>query len=199
MPRRPNAPPVGLPAIPAELLEPFGNGPITAESNNAATMDLKKALIEHALGGEMNHYLGYSPGEAKPAAVTNQRNGKGAKTVLTEDGPIRIEVLRDRGGSFAPLLIPKHERRFTDFDEKIVAMYARGMTVREVQTRPWTIDSFGHPRECYPRVAHGDSDTLDALAEPNYYRQRCKCSCCAGINLNQSAYTVPGAIQTQAR
>ncbi|MEG6660661.1 transposase, partial [Pseudomonas aeruginosa] len=59
--------------------------------------------------------------------------GKGAKTVLTQEGPIRIDVPRDREGSFAPLLIPKHERRFTGFDDKIVAMYARGMTVREIQ------------------------------------------------------------------
>ena len=55
------------------------------------------------------------------------------KTVLTEDGPLRIEVPRDRDGSFEPLLIAKHERRFTGFDDKIVAMYARGMTVREIQ------------------------------------------------------------------
>ncbi|VVD74027.1 transposase [Pandoraea communis] len=81
----------------------------------------------------MNHHLSYPPGKAKPASVTNQRNGRGAKTVLTEDGPIRIEVPRDRDGSFEPLLIPKHERRFTGFDDKIIAMYARGMTVREIQ------------------------------------------------------------------
>ncbi|WP_224051906.1 IS256 family transposase, partial [Burkholderia cepacia] len=133
MPRKPKAKPVDLPAIPAALLEQFGSGPMTAEAINAATMALKKALIERALGGEMSHHLGYPPGAAKPSAVTNQRNGTGAKTVLTEDGPIRIEVPRDRDGSFEPLLIPKHERRFTGFDDKIVAMYARGMTVREIQ------------------------------------------------------------------
>ncbi|MGN4024534.1 IS256 family transposase, partial [Burkholderia gladioli] len=105
----------------------------TADAINAATLALKKALIERALGGEMNHHLGYSPGAPKPPEISNQRNGKGAKTVLTEDGPIRIEVPRDRDGSFQPLLIPKHERRFTGFDDKIVAMYARGMTVREIQ------------------------------------------------------------------
>lgn len=53
--------------------------------------------------------------------------------MLTEDGPLHVEVPRDREGSFEPALIPKHERRFTDFDYKIVAMYARGITVREIQ------------------------------------------------------------------
>ena len=96
-------------------------------------MAFKKALIERALGAELGHHLGYAPGATKPEAVTNQRNGKSGKTVLTDDGPLRIEVPRDRDGSFEPLLIPKHERRFTGFDDKIIAMYARGMTVREIQ------------------------------------------------------------------
>ncbi|MFS2048603.1 transposase [Variovorax sp. Varisp41] len=73
------------------------------------------------------------PGAAKPEEAGNHRNGRSAKTVLTEDGPLRIEVPRDRQGSFEPILIPKHERRFTGFDDKIIAMYARGMTVREIQ------------------------------------------------------------------
>uniref|UniRef100_A0A0H2XXI7 Transposase n=1 Tax=Burkholderia orbicola (strain AU 1054) TaxID=331271 RepID=A0A0H2XXI7_BURO1 len=81
MPRKPKAQPVELPAIPAELLEQFGNGPMTAEAINAATLALKKALIERALSGEMNHHLGYPAGAAKPANATNQRNGRGAKTV----------------------------------------------------------------------------------------------------------------------
>jgi len=96
-------------------------------------MAFKKALIERALGAELSHHLGYQPGSAKPEDVGNHRNGVSGKTVLTEDGPLRVEVPRDREGSFEPLLIPKHERRFTGFDDKIVAMYARGMTVREIQ------------------------------------------------------------------
>ncbi len=69
MPRKPKAKPVDLPAIPAELLEQFGNGPMTAEAINAATMALKKALIERALGGEMNHHLAIRrapPGQPTP-------------------------------------------------------------------------------------------------------------------------------------
>lgn len=133
MPRKPKTPLAELPSIPAELLKSFGDGPMTADAINAASLAFKKALIERALGGELNHHLGYPSGAAKPAEVSNQRNGKGAKTVMTEDGSILIEVPRDRDGSFAPLLIPKHERRFTGFDDKIIAMYARGMTVREIQ------------------------------------------------------------------
>ena len=96
-------------------------------------MAFKKALIERALGGELSHHLGYAAGEERPEESTNQRNGSSAKTVLTEDGPLRLEIPRDRDGSFQPILIPKHERRFTGFDDKIVAMYARGMTMREIR------------------------------------------------------------------
>ncbi len=122
-----------LPTIPKELIDQFVNGPMSAEAVNAASMAFKKALIERALGAELTHHLGYAPGADKPLEASNHRNGATAKTVLTEDGPLRIEVPRDRAGSFEPLLIPKHERRFTGFDDKIVAMYARGMTVREIQ------------------------------------------------------------------
>jgi len=96
-------------------------------------MSFKKALIERALNAEMSHHLGYEAGAAKPAEVANHRNGKSRKTVLTDDGAVHIEVPRDREGAFEPQLIGKHERRFTGFDDKIVAMYARGMTVREIQ------------------------------------------------------------------
>ncbi len=124
-----------LPSIPKELIEQLIGGatPMTADQINATTMALKKALIERALGAGLSHHLGYPPGSARPEEAANQRNGTSAKTVLTEDGPLRIEVPRDRAGSFEPILIPKHERRFTGFDDKIVAMYARGMTVREIQ------------------------------------------------------------------
>jgi len=122
-----------LPKIPKELLDQFVEGPMTAEAIQDASMAFRKALIERALGGELSHHLGYPPGGDKPAEAGNHRNGASAKTLLTEHGPLRIEVPRDREGSFEPVLIPKHERRFTGFDNKIVAMYARGMTVREIQ------------------------------------------------------------------
>ena len=122
-----------LPPIPKEVIDQLVSGPMTAQAVNATSMALKKALLERVLGAELSHHLGYRPGAAKPEDASNHRNGVSGKTVLTEDGPLRIDVPRDRAGSFEPLLIAKHQRRFTGFDDKIIAMYARGMTVREIQ------------------------------------------------------------------
>ena len=122
-----------LPSIPKELIDQFVTGPISAQAVQAVSPPFKNALIQRALGADLSHHLGYGPGSAKPEEATNHRNGVSAKTVLAEDGPVPIEVPRDREGSFEPLLIPKHERRLTGFDDKIVAMYPRCMTVREIQ------------------------------------------------------------------
>jgi putative transposase len=122
-----------LPSIPKELVAQFLSGPMTGEAINAAGIAFKQALIEASLNAELSHHLGYQPGAEKPEASTNHRNGVTAKTVLTGDGKIRIETPRDRDGSFEPLLLPKHVRRFTAFDDSIVALYARGLTVREIQ------------------------------------------------------------------
>jgi putative transposase len=122
-----------LPQIPSALLDQLVTGPMTPGAIEDVMRGFKKALIERALGAEMSHHLGYSPGAAKPSEVTNHRNGHSGKTVLTGDAALRIDVPRDREGSFEPQLIGKHERRFTGFDDKIIAMYARGMTVREIQ------------------------------------------------------------------
>src|SRR5574337_806506 len=122
-----------LPSIPKGLVEQFLTGPMTQEAVNAASLAFKQALIEASLNAELTHHLGYAPGGERPEATTNQRNGGTAKTVLTGDGKLRIATPRDRDGSFAPLLLPKHARRFTAFDDSIVALYARGLTVREIQ------------------------------------------------------------------
>lgn len=124
---------VADPKIPQELLDQLVTGPITQGEFESIFRSLKKAIIERAMSAEMNEHLGYKHGERKPAGQSNQRNGTSGKTVLTDDGPVDIDVPRDRDGSFEPLIIPKHERRFTGFDQKIIAMYARGMTVREIQ------------------------------------------------------------------
>ena len=123
-----------LTPVPEEVLDQFvQQGPLTAEDVEAAVQRFKKAVIERALGAELTHHLGYAPGGTKPEASTNHRNGSSDKTVLTDDGPLPIDVPRDRDGTFEPRLIPKHERRFTGVDDKILALYARGLTVREIQ------------------------------------------------------------------
>jgi len=122
-----------LPSIPKELVAQFLTGPMTGEAINAAGIAFKQALIEASLNAELSHHLGYQPGAEKPEASSNHRNGSTAKMVLTGDGKLRIETPRDRDGSFEPLLLPKHARRFTAFDDSIVSLYARGLTVREIQ------------------------------------------------------------------
>jgi putative transposase len=122
------------PQFSAELLDQLVPGPMTPGQVQDIFEQFKKSLLERALGAEMSHHLGYAPGQAKPEGTpANHRNGKSGKTVLTDAGALRIDVPRDREGTFEPQLIGKHERRFTGFDDKIIAMYARGMTVREIQ------------------------------------------------------------------
>src|SRR3954466_4632309 len=106
-----------LPSIPKELIDQFVTGPMSAEAVNAASLAFKKALIERALGAELGHHLGYPPGGQGLESIKNHRNGVSAKPVLTDEGAVRIEVPRDRNGTFEPILIPKHERRFTGFDD----------------------------------------------------------------------------------
>ena len=121
--------------LPEEFLEKLIPGPMDAAGVEAVFQRLKKAVIERALGAELGVHLADADG-----GRDNHRNGRSGKTVLTDEGPLRIEVPRDRTGTFEPQLIPKHERRFAGFDDRIISMYARGMTVREIQ---------GHLAEMY--------------------------------------------------
>jgi putative transposase len=86
---------VSVPEIPKELLDQFVTGPMHAEAVDAVMRKCKKAIIERALGGEMTHHLGYASGAAKPAETGNHRNGTSAKTVLTDEGLLRIAIPRD--------------------------------------------------------------------------------------------------------
>src|SRR6516162_738005 len=131
MPRRRKPRPTD---VPEAVLDHFA-GParvMTPTEVEDAIRRYKKALLERALGAELTHHLGYAPG-ATPDATGNHRNGTTPKTVLTDEGTVHLDVPRDRAGTFEPVLIPKHERRFTGFDDKILALYARGLTVREIQ------------------------------------------------------------------
>lgn len=94
---------------------------------------LTKILVESALETEMAEHLGHGKNEPVENPAGNTRNGKRKKTRKGEFGELPIEIPRDRHGTFEPLLIPKHQNRWTGFDDKILSLYARGMTVREIQ------------------------------------------------------------------
>jgi putative transposase len=116
------------PAIPNELLDQLlAGGAASAAFEQGGLLDsLKKALTERALNAEMDHHLAGEDGAG------NMRNGYGRKTVMTDTGKLAIDVPRDRQSSFDPQLIAKYQRRFPGFDDKIVSMYARGMSTREI-------------------------------------------------------------------
>ena len=148
------------PSIPDQLLDQLlaGADPKSAFAKDGLLDELKKALAERALNAEIDHHLDSGEADGRP----NSRNGYGRKTVLTDTGKIVIDVPRDRLGTFDPQLIAKYQRRFPGFDAKIVSMYARGMSVREIQ---------GHLRELYgievsPDLVSAVTDAvLDEVAE----------------------------------
>jgi putative transposase len=121
--------------VPEEVLDHFAGParPMSPDDMDAIMRRFKKAIVERMLGGELTHHLGYPPGGTKPETTTNHRNGTTGTTVLTDDGALDLAIPRDRDGTFEPALIPTHARRFAGFDDKILALYARGLTVREIQ------------------------------------------------------------------
>lgn len=100
---------------------------------NGLLKQLTKLLVEKALDAEMAAHLGHNKHEPVLNPAGNTRNGKSRKTLKGEFGELPIEVPRDRQGTFEPQLIPKHQTRWTGFDDKVISLYARGMTVREIQ------------------------------------------------------------------
>jgi len=101
---------------------------------NGLLKQLTKLVVERALEAEMTEHLGYEKHEAVANAAGNTRNGKSRKTLTGEFGELPIAIPRDRHGRFEPQLIPKHQTRWAGFDDKILSLYARGMTVREIQS-----------------------------------------------------------------
>jgi len=102
---------------------------------NGLLKQMTQRMIGRALEAEMTEHLGYEPHAAEGRATGNSRNGKSQKTVQGESGQFEIEVPRDRDGSFEPQLVKKRQRRLEGFDDKILAMYARGLSTREIQAQ----------------------------------------------------------------
>jgi len=116
-----------------ELLKTSGISKEAIFGPGGLMKELTKTLVEEALAGEMEHHLGYRKGEKGEVESENHRNGKSRKRLVMEDGELEIAVPRDRAGEFEPQLVKKHQRRFEGFDERVIAMYAGGMTVREIR------------------------------------------------------------------
>jgi putative transposase len=122
---------VGLNAALDELLR--GKTTEQISGPNGLLKQLTKALLERAMNAELSHHLGYEKGEPEGRGSGNNRNGKSRKKVQGDFGAVEIAVPRDRNGSFEPQILPKHERRWTGFDDKIISMYARGMSTRDIE------------------------------------------------------------------
>ncbi len=147
--------------LPNDLIDQLLSGykkPEDLIGENGLLKQLTKALIERALQAEMTEHLGHDKHATVSNLTGNARNGKSSKTLKGEFGELPIEIPRDREGSFEPQLISKHQTRWTGFDDKIISLYSRGMTVREIQSH--LIEMYG--AEVSPTLI---SSVTDAVME----------------------------------
>ena len=144
------------PKIIREILKSAGDQEVFG--SKGFFQELKKSLVNEILEGEMSHHLGYGKHSKEEKAENNRRNGSYKKDVQSDGGHLELRVPRDREGNFEPQLIPKGIRRFDGFDEKVISLYARGMSVREIQ---------GHLEEIYSTEVSPDliSTVTDTVLE----------------------------------
>jgi putative transposase len=143
LPGLPGGSELGGVEIPDELLDALLAGARSAEEiagPGGVLGELTRRLLNRALEAELTAHLGYERHLEPPGGAGNARNGKPGKTLVTEHGPIRIRSPRDRAGTFEPQIVRKRQTRWVGFDEKVISLYARGLTVREIQ---------GHLQEIY--------------------------------------------------
>jgi len=148
--------------IPKEVLDLLveAGGEEALRDPRALLRDLTAALVTRALETELDHHLGYESGESPPEEQSNRRNGKGSKTLRTNQGEMTVTVPRDREGSFEPQLVPKRQRHFDGFDDKILAMYARGMTVRDIKEHLHELYAVDVSPDLISKVTDGVIDEL---------------------------------------
>jgi putative transposase len=149
-----------------EALDQLVAGVRTPAELDTLFRDLKRSLTERILRAELTEHLGYPEGAARPPDQDNARNGTTPKTVLTDEGALSLAIPRDRAGSFTPQLVPKGVRRLPGFDQKLLSLYARGLTVRELQA---------HLEECYQVPVSPDlisAVTDEILPELAQWQQR---------------------------
>lgn len=119
-------------------------------------------VIESALGAELTEHLGYPPGQAPPGGTGNHRNGSTAKTVQTDLGPVAVRTPRDRHGTFEPQLVGKRQTRLAGLDEKILALYAGGMTVRDIAAHLGDLYGIQVGRDTISRVTDAVLEDVEA-------------------------------------
>src|SRR3989454_6102089 len=126
---------------------------------------LTKRLVERAMEVELTEHLGYEPHQEPPGGAGNTRNGSTPKTLATEHGPVALDTPRDRNGTFEPRIVKKRQRRFEGFDEKILALYSRGLSVRDIEAHLAEIYGVKVGRDLISRVTDAVMDDARAWAQ----------------------------------
>jgi putative transposase len=124
--------------------------------------DLMRRLVERAMSAELTEHLGYEPHQEPHGGTSNARNGTTPKTLVTEHGPVQVKAPRDRNASFAPKIVRKGQRRFQGFDDKILALYARGLSVRDIEAHLHEIYGVKVGRDLISRVTDAVMDDVRA-------------------------------------
>src|SRR5256714_5261426 len=158
-------PPVGRPdevrdRLADEVIDELLAGARTEEEivgPGGVLAQLTKRLVERAWPAELSEHLGYEPHQEPPGGTGNTRNGSTAKTLASEQGAVRIETPRDRKGSFEPQLVRKGQRRFAGFDDKILALYSRGLSTRDIEAHLAEIYGVSVGRDLISRVTAADT------------------------------------------
>jgi putative transposase len=169
--RAPEGPPLaGLPPevrdrLSDELIDELLAGARTEEEivgPGGVLADLTRRLVERAMSAELTEHLGYERHQEPPGGTGNTRNGSTPKTLATEHGPVRIETPRDRKGTFEPKIVRKGQRRFEGFDDKILALYSRGLSVRDIEAHLAEIYGVKVGRDLISRVTDAVMDDVRA-------------------------------------
>jgi putative transposase len=146
-----------------ELIDELLAGASTEEQiagSGGLLADLTKRLVERAMEVELTEHVGYEPHCEPPGGAGNQRNGTMPKTLITEHGKVHLDAPRDRDGTFQPKIVKKRQRRFVGFDEKILALYSRGLSTRDISAHLKEIYGVNVSRDLISRVTDGVMDVV---------------------------------------
>ncbi|MEB3371352.1 IS256 family transposase [Saccharopolyspora mangrovi] len=150
----------------ADLVERARSEDVSLTGPGGLLSHITKTVLESALTAELDDHLGYEKGDPAGRGAANQRNGRSQKTVHTDVGSVRIDIPRDRNGSFDPQIVPKHARRIEGFDESVISLYAKGLTTGEIQKHLSEIYDVDVSRELISKI------TDKVVAEMNEWQVR---------------------------